>query len=116
MSAGWRFECAKGAIFIIKTKIIMQGVKFTDTTAPMREIPDPVAFLKSQYQRGCIFGLDNLKRSGRYREMGWEFDFRPYMKKFLVKQYGQWSEEWAPNRTAIRNSTYGTIQAIQQLL
>lgn len=94
----------------------MQGVKFTNTTAPMPEISDPVAFLKSKYQRGCFFGLENLKESGRYREMGWEFNFRPYMKKFLVKQYGQWTEVWAPNKTAIRNSTYGKIEAIQQLL
>ena len=74
----------------------------------------PEQFLASKYQRGYIFGLDNLKRYGSYKLHGWNFNFRPVMKKFLVKQHGYWEEVWARNKTAIRNSTYGRIEAIQE--
>ena len=72
----------------------------------------PQEYLKAKYQRGCIFGLDQLKQSGYYRLMGWAYNFRPHMSLFVVKQHDHWQEEWAPNKTAIRNSTYGRIQAI----
>jgi len=75
----------------------------------------PQEFLKSKYVRGSIFGLDNLKKEGLYRLAGWVFNFRPYMKKFLVKQYDNWTEQWAINKTDIHNSTYGHIDQIVEL-
>ncbi len=72
----------------------------------------PMEFLRSKYTRGCIFGLDHLKSRGVYRLRGWEFNFRPYMKRFVVRQYGTWQEYYAPNKTALRNSIYGEIQKI----
>lgn len=71
-----------------------------------------IEFLKEKYQRGCIFGLDNLHHRGVYRLSGWEFNFRPFLKRFVVKQYGSWHECYAPNKTALRNSTYGAIEKI----
>lgn len=72
-------------------------------------------FLESKYTKGCIFGLDNLKRYGCYRFMGWSYDFREFLKLYLIKQGGQWQEEYAPNKTLLRKSTYGRIQKIQEL-
>jgi hypothetical protein len=72
----------------------------------------PEQFLKYKYTRGCIFGLDHLQKYGTYRYMGWMYSFKPFLKKFLVKQYDQWQEYYAPNKTAIRNSLYGRIQKI----
>lgn len=88
----------------------------TATEQPTITVDDPKSFLKKKYQRGCFFGLDNLHRSGIYKLSGWAYDFRPFMKKFLVKQYGSWQEYWAPNKTALRNSIYGRIDAIQEIL
>ena len=75
----------------------------------------PKQFLKDKYQRGLIFGLEHLKKSGIYKEAGWIFDFKPYLKKFIVEQYGCLEKEYAPNKTAIRNSTYGVIDAIYEI-
>jgi hypothetical protein len=92
----------------------VQAYKFsqTATDTPTITIDNPVEFLKSKYTRGSIFGLDNLQRSGRYKLMGWSYDFRPYLKRFIVKQYGSWQDYYAPNKTALRSSIYGRIEEI----
>jgi hypothetical protein len=33
---------------------------------------------------------------------GWRFDFFDVLKKYLVNQYGQWAEYYAPDRTSLR--------------
>lgn len=72
----------------------------------------PMQFLKEKYDKGCIFGIDNLQRSAKYLYMGWAFDFSPYMKRFLVRQYDHWQSYYAPNKTALRKSIYGRIEEI----
>jgi hypothetical protein len=72
-------------------------------------------FLRAKYTRGCIFGLDDLQRSGVYRFMGWKYNFRQFLKAFVVKQHGSWQEYFAPNKTALRTSIYGKIQKIVEL-
>jgi len=47
--------------------------------------------------------------------MGWAYDFRPNLKKFLVKQYGTWTEIYAPNKTLARKQFIGKIDAIKEL-
>jgi hypothetical protein len=94
----------------------IESHKFSSTATS--EKPDilqgrtPEQFLKSKYTRGMIFGLDHLQKEGCYLLAGWCFNFRPFMKLYLVRQHGNWSEMWAMNKTAIRNSTYGTIEGI----
>lgn len=75
----------------------------------------PIEFLKGKYDRGCIFGIDRLHRSGHYRLMGWSYDFTPFMKQYVVKQYDSWQEYWAPNKTLLRKSLYGKIQKIVEI-
>lgn len=75
-------------------------------------LDDPKSFLRERYSGKFMFGLDDLKKSGMYRLMGWQYDFRPFLKRYLVKQYGSWYECYAPNRTLLRASTYGRIQEI----
>ena len=72
-------------------------------------------FVKSKYQRGCFFGLDNLMSQGVYKIHGWCFNLRPFLKKFLYKQYGDWHEVFAPNKTALRSSVYGRIDSIVEM-
>lgn len=72
-------------------------------------------FLKEKFDKGCISGQENLKKYGVYRILGWEFNFRPYLKRFIVKQYDQWSECYAPNKTALRKCTNGKIQEIYEI-
>jgi hypothetical protein len=93
--------------------------KFSPTASHV--IPDilqgktPQAFLQSKYVKGCIFGQDNLMKDGVYLCMGWAFNFRPFLKLLLVKQYGRWEEIWAPNKTTLRTATHGRIDRIVEL-
>lgn len=43
---------------------------------------------------------------------GWCVPFTDVLRRFLVRQYGNWQEMWAPDRTAIRNTVYGRIEEI----
>ncbi|SES62366.1 hypothetical protein SAMN04487825_10115 [Prevotella sp. kh1p2] len=46
---------------------------------------------------------------------GWRFDFFDVLKKYLVAQYGQWAEYYAPDRTSLRAYLYGRINQIVEL-
>lgn len=43
---------------------------------------------------------------------GWCVPFTDVLRRFLVRQYGNWQEMWATDRTAIRNTVYGRIEEI----
>lgn len=44
--------------------------------------------------------------------MGYRFDFFDVLKKYLVRQYGQWVEYYAPDPTSLRKHLYGCIKQI----
>ena len=46
---------------------------------------------------------------------GWRFNFFDVLKKYLVNQYGQWTEYYAPARTSLRAYLYGRINQIVEL-
>ena len=46
---------------------------------------------------------------------GWRFDFLDMLKKYLVNQYGQWAEYYAPDRTSLRSFLYGRINQIVEI-
>lgn len=74
---------------------------------------EAIAWLRAKYQDGGYqFGLDNLTRSGVYKLLGWNFNFRPYLKRYVYEQYGQWSQAYAPNRTLLRKVVHGRIDQI----
>jgi hypothetical protein len=87
----------------------------TATDTPTMKIDNPKDFLKSKYINGYIFGIDNLQKNGIYRLSGWAYNFRPYLKKYVVKQYDQWQEYYAPNKTSLRATLYGRIDKIQEI-
>ena len=47
--------------------------------------------------------------------MGYRFDFFDVLKKYLVKQYGQWADYYAPDRTSLRKFLYGRINQIVEI-
>lgn len=46
---------------------------------------------------------------------GYRFDFLDVLKKYLVNQYGQWAEYYAPDRTSLRNHLIGQVTQIVEL-
>ena len=47
--------------------------------------------------------------------MGYRFDFFDVLKKYLVNQYGQWAEYYAPDRTSLRKHLCGRINQIVEI-
>lgn len=47
--------------------------------------------------------------------MGWLFNFSDVLRQFLVRQYGQWQEYRAVDKTALRNFLFGKIEAMYEI-
>ena len=77
-------------------------------------IENPKEFLNKAYQR-FYTNNDNLIRYGCYQLMGYRYDFTPYLKKYVYKQYGDWREVYAPNKTLLRQVVGGRIDKIIEL-
>ncbi|MCS2406695.1 molybdenum ABC transporter ATP-binding protein [Bacteroides salyersiae] len=62
---------------------------------------------------------ENIKNNSYFRTaiplMGYRFDFADVLRKYLVNQYGQWSEYYAPDKTSLRSALYGTINKIVEI-
>lgn len=89
------------------------GIPFVDHVDQQArpEIENPKEFLKKAYNQFYI-NNNNLLRYGTYKLMGYSYNFRPYLKSYLYKQYGQWSEGYAPNKTLLRQIVGGKIDKI----
>lgn len=97
---------------------MIKAIKFSNAETDKVDILNgltPKDFLKRVYLEGR-FGLDNLKRHGKYLRMGWAYDFNPYIKTFVYKQYGTWSECNAPNKTLLRKVISGRIDKIIEVV
>ncbi len=46
---------------------------------------------------------------------GWCIPFADVLRRYGVKQYGEWREMYAIDKTAIRKTTYGRIEEIVKL-
>lgn len=46
---------------------------------------------------------------------GWKFDFADILHTYIVKQYGQWHEYKAVDKTALRKMIYGRIEHITEI-
>jgi len=90
--------------------------KFTQTDAKKPNYPEMARdFLKSKYNKNFVFGIENLKQYGVYKILGWIIDFRPILKKFIVKQDNYLYECYAFNKTDLRNSIFGRIEYIKEI-
>lgn len=96
---------------------VIEAYKFVDWEVGSRkDFLRPIDFLMERYSSKFGCGLDELKSTGRYKLLGWSYDFKPYLKRFLVKRYGSWSEYFAPNRTLLRKCIFGRINKIVELV
>ena len=64
-------------------------------------------WLSERYSDRCSYGVHDLMDRGIYRYGGWAFDLRPFMKKYMYRDYdGRILEAWAPNKTLLRKAAY----------
>ena len=98
----------------MKTEILISGKPFVSHVDQTLTPSLPLDFLKRAYVR-YFTNNENLIRYGHYKLMGFVYDFKPYLKKYLYKQYGSWSEAYAPNKTLLRSALGGKIDKIIEL-
>jgi hypothetical protein len=70
-------------------------------------------FLARKFSSGWVD--NNIISLGGYKLRGWFFDLRPWLKKYLVKQWGHIQEYYAPNKTTLRKILHGRVDYIQEL-
>lgn len=73
-----------------------------------------IDFLDKAYTR-FYTNNQNLVNYGYYNLLGYRYDFRTCLKKYLYKQYGTWYEAYAPNKTKLRSVIFGKIDKIIEL-
>lgn len=72
-----------------------------------KTVEDIKTFLAGKYNGGYNFGTDVLLKGGQFKLMGFCYDFRPWLQKYLVEHGdGSLSAAWAPNKTALRKTGY----------
>ncbi len=98
----------------MKTKKIIIGYPFVDHVDKDHRPSLPIDFLDKAYTK-FYTNNDNLINYGCYKLMGYIFDFKPYLKKYLYKQHGHWHEAYAPNKTKLRCVIFGKIDRIIEL-
>lgn len=72
-------------------------------------------YLKQVYSNKFHGQISNLRYYGCVKIMGYRYDFKPLLKKFVYQQYGSWTEAYAPNKTLLRSSVYGRIDKIVEI-
>lgn len=75
-------------------------------------LQNPEQALKEKMASPFNFGTAEIMRTGHFKLMGYRYDFRPWLTRFVYRQYGQWHEAYALNRTNLRKLVHGKIDEI----
>lgn len=98
----------------MKTKEIIIGFPFVNHVDQNFRPTLSIDFLDKAYTR-LYTNNQNIINFGYYKLMGYKYDFRPHLKKYLYKQYGSWREAYSPNKTKLRSVIFGKIDKIIEL-
>lgn len=67
----------------------------------------PSQWLSGKYKDCYSFGVSTLMKNGIYMLGGWAFDLRPFMKRYMYRDYDRVIQEaWAPNKTLLRKAAH----------
>ena len=58
---------------------------------------------------------ETVYRGGIYRLLGWEFYFFPYMRRFVVRYYSDWSCHRAFDKTSLRKALGAGVKEIHEI-
>jgi len=76
----------------------------------------PEYFLINLYENPFNFGYMNVKQTGIYRLLGWAFDFRPFLRKYVYKTYAYGLEEgYFLNKTSLRKNAGSKVLYIKEI-
>lgn len=75
----------------------------------------PKEYLKTIYKHNTNSCLSSLRTNGVIRSMGWEYDFKSYLKRYVYKLHNNWHECYAPNKVAVKTSTFGTVKEVIEI-
>lgn len=74
-----------------------------------------IDFVKDIYKRKGTLFYNDLLSHGYIKILGYLYSFKDELKQYVVKQYGQWQEYYAPNKTLLRQNIYGKIDKIVEV-
>lgn len=94
-------------------KIII-GVPFVPHVDQNKRPELPLSYIEKLFSK-FHSQIHDVLRTGIFKSMGYAYDFRPFCKKFLYKQHGDWTEVYAPNKTVLRRCVYGKIDKIVEI-
>lgn len=99
-----------------KKIINITGYAFTEGAKEVNRRDDiNMDFVKSKLSSAYNFGSDNIMRGGCYRELGWRYDVRPFLKRYVYKQHSSWHEVYALNKGNLRRLVYGHMDEIIEI-
>lgn len=97
---------------------------FIDNPQPLETYKQSIAYVTmsklhkgeklTRYEKDYIT-TSSVFHMGSIRLMGWRFDFRKYMKRYLVKIYGQWNEMYAFDKTSVRYALGAGVTEIHEI-
>ena len=67
-------------------------------------------YLSDIFEHYNCMGFESISKHGTEKFMGVCYDYRAFLKRILVKQYGQWCEYYAPNKTKLKRALVGPIE------
>ena len=91
-----------------------ENIEFWAFVSEPRELKETVSlcngktvkeWLNMKFDNHYHFGIDNLQH-GFYKEGGWCFDLRPFMKKYIYTFYDSVYVGYAPNVKGLRSANH----------
>lgn len=77
---------------------------------------DVDAFIKSVYNGGYHGNYIDVSKTGILRRLGYQYNLRDYLKKYIVKDYyGNIFEMYAPNKMAVRKCEGNNVRYIIEI-
>jgi|GEM_PF-2603340 len=73
-------------------------------------------YIKDKMENGSSFGIDNLTQYGIYKLQGYAYDCKHFLKRYVYKQHGSWSEAYALNKNNLKKHRGYNIAEIIEII
>jgi hypothetical protein len=100
------------------------ATSFIDNPQPLDKFKDSIAYKAkvkllngeelTRYEKDYIT-TSSFFHHGFYRLMGWSFNFKMHMKRYIVNVYGQWNEMYAFDKASVRYACGSGVSEIHEI-